>query len=262
MTAKSIPGPTIIILQGVLLAGVFYGAIGGLSGRQRSRAHPPIIKEVAAHSPAAVVSSPLPEKQNTYRFYGPGGKYRVEVQDIAASQEPDARNAQLSLIHQKTKRTLWKRTVSAAYNQDIFWSEDGRATAIVDYGASNLIRRHRILVWREGERVSEFQSRDFLDHEGIEDLLWSPNKHSLLLRGSYAMGNQSVGGPYALWHVRLPSGRARLLSPSVDRMEWLSNDKVRYWTREIKLEGTQDSSSYGDWSRVDTHIGVREQSIR
>jgi hypothetical protein len=227
--SKPIPGTIAIVFQFALLAGALYGA-----ARIHPRLHSLVSPRIASDSPAQMTPAPesSPQKEiithYSSRYDSPGGKYRVQVDDFqdTGTLENDTHNANLRLFHQETNKTLWKTTVYCAGNTNVFWSEDGRAAVVMDYAGV-----YRMLVWRAGKQVREFRAQKYLECEGVVGLRWSPNKQTLLLRTVRAMGSYDVNlGD--LWCVRLPSGRARLLSggSGVRHMEWLSNHKVRYKT--------------------------------
>ncbi|MFN3652414.1 MAG: hypothetical protein ACK47B_22795 [Armatimonadota bacterium] len=156
-------------------------------------------------------------------------RYELEQRKISDAE------TRLRLYNRRTGRTVWTRTIAQV--EQIAWSKDGTALAVVDdrAGVWNRSGYFRLIYWRVGERV---QVRDDLRplerFEGLIDLEWSPDNRRLLLLGGLSMGALMVGTG-DLWCFDTRADRSSMLAGDHDiaAAEWLSSTGVRVRTRVL-----------------------------
>ena len=108
------------------------------------------------------------------------------------------------------------------------WSADGRALAVSFCRGND---KNRLLVWRKGKLVRDWNGNDFLAGEPIYGMAWSPDDRRLLIHIPPSEGSwDSHTGP--LWCIDMATGRHRLVYASATYFSWKGPNTIRYRYKE------------------------------
>ena len=104
------------------------------------------------------------------------------------------------------------------------WSTDGRALAVSFCEGND---KNRLLVWRRGKRVLDWNGSSFLAGEPIYKMAWSRDDRRLLIHIPPTEGSwDQHTGP--LWCIDMATGKHRLICQPATYFSWIGSNTIRY----------------------------------
>jgi hypothetical protein len=164
-------------------------------------------------------------------FTLPAMKAAAESSDYAIKCVKTSSGARISLLHRRTGRLVWMRTVDVAFGAG--WSRNGKAVAV------GVMKHERLglLVWRAGRRPY------LVDVPGDPDytmgFLWSSDNRRVAVR--LGGSGDSLADAGMLYCMNAASRRFSYVGRSVRKYEWTSTRRLRYWVvKHIERNGLPD----------------------
>jgi hypothetical protein len=107
---------------------------------------------------------------------------------------------------------------------DVQWSADRRALAVYFCQGND---KNRLLVWRRGKRVRDWNGNSYLAGEPLYKMAWSPDDRRFLIHIPPAEGSWDLHtGP--LWCIDMATGKHWLIYRPATYFSWIGSNTIRY----------------------------------